>query len=278
MLTSLSKTEFHHTVNQPGITVLDCLAAHTPLSRQQIKQCLAKGAVWLQKGKQQQRLRRVKKVLNPGEQLHLYFDPHILAQPVLNAVLIADLKRYSVWDKPAGMLAQGTMWGDHCSLLRIAEQFFSPARQSFLVQRLDREASGLMLIAHDKQAAAALSDLFQQRRINKQYHVTVSGALAEKQCSIDLPLDGKKARTELTLLAYDAETDQSSLLVKIDSGRKHQIRRHCAAIAHPVMGDSRYGRADPAGLQLRAVLLAFSCPLTRQNQQFSLIDKPLQPA
>ena len=158
MLTSPSKAEFHHTVNRPGITVLDCLAAHTPLSKQQIKQCLAKGAVWLQKGKQQQRLRRVKKVLNPGEQVHLYFDPHILAQPVPEATLIADLKRYSVWDKPAGMLAQGTLWGDHCSLLRYTEQFFTPPRQSFLVHRLDREASGLMLIAHDKQAAAALSD------------------------------------------------------------------------------------------------------------------------
>ena len=274
----LTKFECHHTVNQPGITVLDCLAEQTLLSRQQIKQCLAKGVVWLQKGKQQQRLRRVKKPLNTGEQLHLYYDPQILAQPVPTATLVADFKRYSVWDKPAGMLAQGTFWGDHCSLLRFAEQFFSPVRQSFLVQRLDREATGLMLIAHDKQSAARLSELFQRRQVTKQYHVTVSGRLNKDTQVINQPLDGKPASTQLKLLQYDAEKDQSQLQVSIDTGRKHQIRRHCAAMGYPVVGDSRYGRADPAGLQLRAVLLAFDCPLTRQRQQFSLIDKALLPA
>lgn len=278
MSANTPRLEFHHTVNQPGITVVDCLAAQTTLSKQQIKQCLAKGAVWLQKGKQQQRLRRVKKVLNTGEQIHLYFDPQILAQPVPEASLIADLKRYSVWYKPACMLAQGTMWGDHCSLLRFAEQFFTPARQSFLVHRLDREASGLMLIAHDKQSAAALSDLFQKRHVDKHYRVSVMGELASKTLTIDQPLDGKTASTELTLLEYSADKNQSFLQITIDSGRKHQIRRHCAAVGHPVVGDGRYGRADPAGLQLQAISLAFDCPLTRQHQAFSLIDKPQRPA
>ena len=273
MLTSPSKAEFHHTVNRPGITVLDCLAEQTSLSKQQIKQCLAKGAVWLQKGKQQQRLRRVKKVLNPGEQVHLYFDPHILAQPVPEASLITDLKHYSVWEKPAGMLAQGTLWGDHCSLLRYAEQFFTPPRQSFLVHRLDREASGLMLIAHDKQAAARLSELFQRRQVDKQYYVTVCGQLNDKTLRVDKPLDGKPAVTELSLRHYDAAKNQSLITVKIDSGRKHQIRRHCALIGHPVVGDIRYGSADEGGLQLQAVSLAFACPLTRQRQNFSLFDK-----
>jgi len=278
MSESLPRTEFHHTVDQPGVTVLDCLAEQTPLSKQQIKQCLAKGAVWLQKGKHQQRLRRVKKVLNKGEQIHLYFDSHILAQPVPDASLIADLKRYSVWYKPSGMLAQGTMWGDHCSLLRFTEQFFSPARQSFLVHRLDRDASGLMLIAHDKQAAAALSELFQKRQVDKHYRVSVVGQLASETVTIDQPLDGKTASTELTLLDYRADKNQSFLQVTIDSGRKHQIRRHCAAIGHPVVGDSRYGNADPAGLQLEAISVAFHCPLTRQRQTFTLIDKPHYPA
>lgn len=273
MSESPSRTEFHHTVNQPGVTVLDCLAEQTPLSKQQIKQCLAKGAVWLQKGKHQQRLRRVKKVLHKGEQIHLYFDPLILTQPVPEASLIADLKRYSVWHKPSGMLAQGTMWGDHCSLLRFTEQFFTPARQSFLVHRLDREARGLMLIAHDKQAAAALSELFQKRQIDKHYQVSVTGQLANKTLTIDQPLDGKSASTTLTLLDYMVDKNQSLLQVSIDSGRKHQIRRHCAAVGHPVVGDSRYGKVDPAGLQLQAIYLAFDCPLTRQRQTFSLIDK-----
>lgn len=278
MSESPSRVELHHIVEQSGQTALDCLAEIGTLSKQQIKQCMAKGAVWLQKGKHQQRLRRVKKTVSSGEQLHLYFDAHILAQTVPQVSLVLDLKRYSVWNKPAGMLAQGTMWGDHCSLLRVSEQFFTPARQTFLVHRLDREASGLMMIAHDKQAAALLSALFQSRNVDKQYHVTVQGKLEVAEQTINQPLDGKNASTTLKVRSYDAETDQTQLLVSIDTGRKHQIRRHCAAIGHPVVGDSRYGQADPEGLQLRAVSLGFDCPITRQKQRLSLIDNHLSRA
>lgn len=278
MSESPSRVELHHIVEQSGQTALDCLAEIGTLSKQQIKQCMAKGAVWLQKGKHQQRLRRVKKKVSSGEQLHLYFDAHILSQTVPQVSLVLDLKRYSVWNKPAGMLAQGTMWGDHCSLLRVSEQFFTPARQTFLVHRLDREASGLMMISHDKQAAALLSALFQSRNVDKQYHVTVQGKLAVAEQTIEQPLDGKNASTTLKVRSYDAETDQTQLLVSIDTGRKHQIRRHCAAIGHPVVGDSRYGQADPEGLQLRAVSLGFDCPITRQKQRLSLIDNHLSRA
>ncbi|MCX4188896.1 RluA family pseudouridine synthase [Methylophaga sp. OBS3] len=278
MSESPSRVELHHTVEQSGQTALDCLAEIGTLSKQQIKQCMAKGAVWLQKGKHQQRLRRVKKTVSSGEQLHLYFDAHILAQTVPEVSLVMDLKRYSVWNKPAGMLAQGTMWGDHGSLLRVSEQFFTPPRQTFLVHRLDREASGLMMIAHDKQAAALLSALFQSRNVDKQYHVTVQGKLDVAEKTIDQSLDGKNASTTLKVRSYDAETDQTQLLVSIDTGRKHQIRRHCASIGHPVVGDSRYGQAHPDGLQLRAVSLGFDCPITHTKQRLSLIDNHLSRA
>jgi tRNA pseudouridine32 synthase/23S rRNA pseudouridine746 synthase len=154
-------------VEKGSVNAIDLLADHCELSRQQIKQAMSKGAVWLQKGKRTQRLRRATKNLNSGELLQLYYDKRLLDQTPVPPKLLHDFGAYSVWFKPAGMLAQGTEWGDHCSLLRVSELAFAKPRQSFLVQRLDREAFGLMIIAHQQKAAAQLSTLFQQRKIEK---------------------------------------------------------------------------------------------------------------
>jgi tRNA pseudouridine32 synthase/23S rRNA pseudouridine746 synthase len=82
--------------------------------------------------------------------------------------------------------------------------------------------------------------LFQERQIGKRYHVCVHGEtpLALK---LDSNIDGREARTICTRLGYDDENDRSVLDVEIDTGRKHQIRRHLAEAGFPVVGDRLYG-------------------------------------
>jgi tRNA pseudouridine32 synthase / 23S rRNA pseudouridine746 synthase len=138
------------------------------------------------------------------------------------------------------------------------------ARTSFLVHRLDREAEGLMLIAHQRRAADAFSKLWQQQQISKRYEVMVSGAIGTIGSTrrIDAPLDGKNSITEFTVRSFDEERRRSVLDVTLITGRKHQIRRHLAGAGHPVVGDYRYGARDiGATLALRAIALAFRCPL-----------------
>jgi len=173
-------------------------------------------------------------------------------------------------------MAQGTEYGDHCSLLRQAELFFRPQRKVFLVHRLDREAEGLMLIAHNEEAAAKLSHLFQKNQIIKRYTVEVLGNLFERPGKrIDLPLDGKPALTEYEAVSYDPGTNTSKALVHIKTGRLHQIRRHLDLIGHPVMGDPRYGTGNKnrAGLRLIADELRFHCPFTKREVVFTLKDQ-----
>jgi len=263
------RVELKIPVEQDSANAIDVLAAHCDISRQQLKQAMSKGAVWLQKGKRNQRLRRATKPLNMGEVLRLYYDKHLLEQQPEAPRILHDFGLYSVWFKPAGMLAQGTEWGDHCSLLRFAELAFAKPRQSFLVQRLDREAYGLMMVAHQQKAAGQLSSLFQQRKIEKHYHIWVDGEVPWQQLSVDTPLDGKHALSHFEKLAYDAGQNRTQLYVTIDTGRMHQIRRHCAAIGYPVSGDSRYGKKSHDGLQLKASQLAFNCPITHKKQVFS---------
>ncbi len=255
-----------------AVALADFLAQESGLAKARVKDCLAKGGVQVSRpGRRFGRCRKAKTALGPGCRVRLYYDPEILRQVPPPPRLIADRKEYSLWDKPAGLLAQGTNFGDHCSLLRLAETYFSPSRPVFLVHRLDREASGLMLIAHSRRAAAGFSRLWQSKAVLKQYQITVLGLWNREDCgAITLPLDGKEARTEYQLLAKDGEPGTSRLLVTLGSGRLHQIRRHFARLGFPVIGDPRYGQGnkDMAGLQLRAVRLTFTCPLTGAREDF----------
>jgi tRNA pseudouridine32 synthase/23S rRNA pseudouridine746 synthase len=261
--------EYH--IDQP-LALADLLAAQTGLAKARVKDCLQKGGVQLSHhGGKFARCRKAKTQLRPGDLVRLAYDPMILSQSPPPPRLIADCVAYSVWDKPAGLLAQGTRFGDHCALLRLAQLAFMPPRQTFLVHRLDREASGVMLIAHTKKAAAALSLLFQAHLVVKEYEITVLGLWDRAETgTITLPLDGKEAITSYRLLDQDPKLRTSRLQVTLKTGRLHQIRRHFAMQGFPVMGDPRYGSGnkDPGGLALRAVRLAFACPLQGLSLEF----------
>jgi tRNA pseudouridine32 synthase / 23S rRNA pseudouridine746 synthase len=262
-------------VAQGSTTAIELLSLQVPeLSKGRLKDAMAKGAVLLS-GKPQKRLRRAQTALQSGQQLQLHYDDDLLQRSCDNAVLISDQQQYSVWFKPAGMLSQGNEWGDHLSLLRAVEQHFAAKRQVFLLHRLDREASGLMLLAHSKQAAATFSRLITEHKISKQYLIRVKGRLTDsllQQGEISLPLDNKACLTRFTLRHFDAATGQSWLDVELISGRKHQIRRHFEAVGHPVMGDPQYGKdnKDNTGLALQAVCLRFVCPKARTAVSYTL--------
>ncbi len=255
-------------------TVADFLAFKSGLSKSKVKDAMNKGAVWLKKKKGVlKRLRRASTILKKGEHLELHYDEKILSLKSLSADCLCDRGDYSVWYKPPGMLAQGTMYGDHSSLIRHAELFFNPQREVFLVHRLDREASGIMLIAHSRRAATGLSELFQKNLITKSYRAEVLGCLGEtgREGTIGFPLDGKSAVTQYQVLSYDPLSDTSAVAVVIRTGRLHQIRRHFFMIGHPVMGDPKYGKGNKnaEGMKLTAVSLRVRCPITGKEVEFS---------
>ena len=270
--------EKHIEVNNNDLVAVDLLASETGLSKQKTKQVMQQGAVWLTRGKKTQRLRRAKKALRAGETLHIYFDSHVLAIEPPEPTLIMDAGQYSVWNKPYGMLSQGSKWGDHCTITRWAEQHLLPQRPSFVVHRLDRAANGLIIVAHEKRAAAALSDLFQKRKVDKRYQIWVHGqfneqAKAENPTRIESDIDGRHAVSYFTLIEYDEEYDRSLLDVTIETGRKHQIRRHSAELGFPVIGDRLHGiEGDKEDLQLTAYYLAFKCPFSHQQRNYNLLS------
>ncbi len=272
---SSARFETHITVADSEMTAVDLLAAETELSKQTIKKIMLKGAVWLTIGKKTQRIRRAKRSLKPGQVLHLYYDKTVLEQIPAEPELVADFGRYSIWNKPCGLLSQGSLWGDHCTVTRWSEQHLKPERSAFVVHRLDRDANGLIILAHEKQAAARLSALFQSRDIDKRYRVWVEGEFpaesAESPVRVEQTLDGRDAVSYFTRIDFDPDKQRSLLDVRIETGRKHQIRRHVSGLGFPVVGDRLYGATQlTENLLLTAYYLAFDCPFSGEKRSFDL--------
>lgn len=241
-----------------------------------------KGAVWIKRpGHKERRIRRATFGLRPLDRIDLYYDPAILSLQPPPSRLIAEEKHYGVWFKPANMLTQGTRYGDHCSLLRWIEVYYGQKKDILPVHRLDREAFGLVLVAHSRKAASALSELFRLRKIEKRYRVKVFGNFNEpdRKITFSQPLDGKEAITIAEVVSSSLENETAILDIVLRTGRFHQIRRHLSQAGHPVIGDPKYGiagRTTGATLQLCAYKLQFECPFTGKQRCFKM-EESIQP-
>ena len=270
----MGQIEAHLPVASAADNPLDLLHDATGLAKQRIKLAMAQGAVWISRDRHTQRLRRAKRALRAGDELHLYYDEKILAEIPPPPRLVEDVGAYSVWDKPCGLRSQGSRWGDHCTLARWAERHLQPERSAFTVHRLDRAANGLMLVAHTKTVAAALSALFKERSVEKCYRALVGGdfSVQPSPLRIEQKIDDKEALSEVSLLQVMDGGARSVVDVRIETGRKHQIRRHLAEVGFPIVGDRLYGTATDDGpdLQLTAHLLAFHCPVKNERVEYRL--------
>ena len=165
-------------------------------------------------------------------------------------------------DKPAGLAVHPGSGISGATLVELArahvERQQGPAPTGdFLASpghRLDRDTSGVVLVAKSRRCMVRLTELFTAGRVKKRYLALVKGRFSSLQGTIDLPLaeheqtslsrarHGVKLQSAITHYQVVASGKQASLLVcRIETGRTHQIRRHLAAIGHPVLGDRRHG-------------------------------------
>jgi 23S rRNA pseudouridine1911/1915/1917 synthase len=186
-----------------------------------------------------------------------------------------------VVDKPAGVVvhpARGNWSGTLSQALDgIAAGGEEPWRAG-IVHRLDRDTSGLLVVAKGEDVHRALKGLLSSRQLHREYLTLVEGRLEARSGTIDAPIGRdrrdravisidtdapREARTHFELERLLSST--SLLRVQLETGRTHQIRAHMAAIGHPVVGDRQYGGRHAYGLTrqfLHATRLAFPHPVT----------------
>ena len=152
-----------------------------------------------------------------------------------------------------------------------------------IVHRLDKDTSGILLVAKNDQAHVALSRALAERRIDKYYYALVAGGFREDQGEVNAPIarsprdrkkmafvpGGREAVTQWQVARRDK--DRTLLLIRLVTGRTHQIRVHMASIGHPVLGDPLYGGQNAKKaprLMLHAAYVGFAHPVTGDYVSF----------
>jgi len=196
-----------------------------------------------------------------------------------------------VVDKPAGLLSMGSEREKQRTAHRILNEHLktrsgSPRQQAFIVHRLDRESSGLMLFARSESAQAALQRNW--KSVTKKYLAVVKGVPSKAQGTLtDHLVESKSFRVhrvdhggQLAITHYRVLRtmgDKSLLELTLETGRKHQIRVQLATLGHPIVGDCRYG-ADrtETRLALHSCQLKFRHPVSGASMEFrSALPTPL---
>ena len=184
-----------------------------------------------------------------------------------------------VLNKSSGLLSVPGRGEDKqdCLISRVQSEY----PDALIVHRLDMSTSGLMVIALGKEMERALSILFQQREVAKNYIAIVDGEISPTVGMVDLPLmtdwpnrpkqkvdfeNGKPSQTEYKVLSYNKNNNSTRVLLTPITGRTHQLRLHMQSINHAILGDELYANEDAIKtsprLLLHACNLSFQHPVT----------------
>ncbi len=191
-----------------------------------------------------------------------------------------------VVDKPAGLLTIATEREKERTLYAFLfdrAKRRRPPEKIFIVHRLDRDASGLLVFAKTPEAKGLLQEQFKKRTAGRVYKAVVEGRVSDDLRTIESYLaenrahrsystpDRRLGKLSITHFRVLQRSSRRTLLeVKLDTGRKHQIRVHLAELGHPILGDKVYGSgSNPLSrLGLHAARLVFRHPVTGERKQF----------
>jgi 23S rRNA pseudouridine1911/1915/1917 synthase len=231
-----------------------------------------------------------------GEEIAIEPPPPAAAEPEValpELTIVYEDEHLLVVDKPAGVVvhpAPGHAGGTLAQALAAAGAAGGEEDRRGIVHRIDRDTSGLLVVARSPEAYEQLQRLVTRRALTREYLALVAGRPQSRRGTIDAPigrdrhdrlrhsLDTDSPRAAVTHFELEELLPQHTLLrVRLETGRTHQIRVHLAAIDLPVAGDPTYGTRGDLGLErqfLHAARLAFEHPITGDAVD---VSSPLPP-
>ncbi|MCM8797141.1 MAG: RluA family pseudouridine synthase [Candidatus Omnitrophica bacterium] len=266
-----------------------CQTEKLGVSRTKIQKAICKGSVKINGVSQRRPNYKVREAEEVSFVLEDIVENRQLKAEDIPLEVVYEDSDIAVINKPSGMVVHpGAGNTEHTLVNALLSRFknlsdVNPQRPG-IIHRLDKETSGLLVIAKNNNAHFALSKQFSEHSIKRKYIAVVRGRMEFDEDVIEVPIgrhprkrknmsvsfaeNAKYARTRYTTLK---RTDNFSLLeLEPFTGRTHQLRVHLAFIGHPILGDKKYGKGDTLQqLFLHAQYLGFIHPVTGKFMDFS---------
>lgn len=222
-----------------------------------------------------------------GDKFSVNFDQSFVVFKHPRIQLVYEDADILVINKGYGVLSMGTntvKTGTAYSVMREYVKYHNPKAQVFIVHRLDRDTSGLMMLAKSVEAKDAMQHNWNNMVLNRKYVAVVEGNVEQEEgvvrsylaetsqyevYSTDNPEEGQLAVTRYRRIAMGG--GYSLMELELDTGRKNQIRVHMKDLGHPIVGDRKYGAGSSPihRLALHAQTLRFVHPITRKDMNFT---------
>lgn len=265
------RLDYEVEASEIGLKVIDVLATSMNISSRLIRKCKSNGNIYLNK-----KNGSVNRVVQVGDVISVLMDhdENTFEPNPIEVVTLYEDGDLLIVDKPPFLVVHPTKGHPFGTLANAISHHQYIKGQNYKVRfinRLDRDTSGIVLIAKNAFSQQIVSEQMQANTVDKIYHAVVEGVLPDDTGTIDLPIDRE---AEMDIKRVVIETGLASIThyevlerfsahtyikIKLETGRTHQIRVHFAHIGHPILGDVLYG--NPSTLINRQALHCFEMGL-----------------